>query len=147
MVALKAFKPGELICEIKGRIVTPKTLWRYWESDPRRSANCFRFSPERYLDPHGEIGAYANHACYPNSGIVKQGRRLLLKAITAIARGEEVTHDYSTLLAADDVWTMHCNCGATSCRRVVGHIGRLPAAVLARYKQLGIIPAFMLASH
>jgi SET domain-containing protein len=145
MVALKAFKPGALICEIKGSIVAPQTVWRYWESDPRRGANCFRFSPERYLDPEGEIGAYANHACDPNAGIVKQGRRLLLKAIAPIARGDEVTHDYSTLLGADDVWTMRCNCGAKTCRRVVRNISKLPASVVARYRQLDIVPAFMLA--
>lgn len=143
IVALKNFKAGAFICEIKGQIVTPQTVWRYWETDPRRGANCFRSSPERYLDPEGEIGAYANHSCNPNAGIVKQGRKLLLKAITPIARGDEVTHDYSTLLGTDDVWRMCCNCGAANCRRVVKTAAALPAAALARYRKLRVIPAFI----
>lgn len=143
IVATKAFAQGTLICEIKGRIIAPQTVWRYWETDPRRAENCFRCSAERYLDPDGEIGQYANHSCNPNAGIVKQGRRLLLKAIAPIARGDEVTHDYATLLGADDIWSMRCNCGAAQCRRTVRNFTRLPAAVRAKYRQLGCVPEFI----
>ena len=147
IVAARAFRRGALILEIKGKIVTPAEVWRYWETDPRLGENCFRYDPDHYLDPDGEIGQYANHSCAPNAGIVKRGRRLILKAIAPIAAGEEVTHDYSTLLAADDVWKMRCNCGAANCRRMVAHIGRLPAATVRAYRRLGIIPDFILASR
>lgn len=147
LVATKRFQPGALICEIKGNIVAPQTVWRYWETDARRGANCFRYSPERYLDPEGEIGAYANHSCNPNAGIVKQGRTLLLKAIAPIARGEEITHDYATWLGVDDVWTMRCNCGEANCRRVVRNIRSLPPSTVARYCALGIIPRFISATR
>jgi hypothetical protein len=70
-----------------------------------------------------------------------------LKAIAPIAAGEEVTHDYSTLLGADDVWKMRCNCGESNCRRVVGNIGKLPAATVKTYRRLGIVPDFILASR
>jgi SET domain-containing protein len=143
IVALKKFREGALICEIKGKIVTPATVWRYWDSNPRLGENCFRLSPERYLNPQGEIGQYANHACEPNAGVVKLGRRLWLKAIAHIARGDEVTHDYSTLLGSDDVWQMRCNCGAPQCRGRVRNIRSLPAAVAGRYRQLGVLPDFM----
>jgi SET domain-containing protein len=146
IVALRSFRHSALICEIKGRIVSASTMWRYWETDPRLAENCFRYSAERYLNPEGEIGQYANHSCQSNAGIVKQGRGLWLKAIANIARGDEVTHDYSTLLGTDDVWEMRCNCGAANCRRRVRHIGTLPASVIRRYRQYGIIPAFILAS-
>ena len=123
IVALKAFPLNAIICEIKGKIVTPKTVWDYWDTDPRLGENCFRYSAERYLNPEGEIGQYANHSCDPNAGLVKQGRRLLLKAIAPIAPGEEVTHDYSTQLGADDVWKMRCNCDQVTVRTrgVVGN--------------------------
>lgn len=146
IVATKRFAAGAVICKISGKIVTPQTVWRYWEADPRRGANCFRYSPERYLDPEGEIGAYANHSCNPNAGIVKHGRQLLLQAIAQIARGEEVTHDYSTWLGADDVWTMRCNCGEPNCRRVVKNMRALPATVATRYQRLGIVPRFIRAT-
>jgi len=144
MVAMRAMDRGTVICQIRGRIVTSATVWRYWKRDPRRGANCFRFDADHYLDPEGEIGAWANHSCNPNAGVVKSGRRLLLKAIKAIAAGTEVTHDYSTLLGRDDVWKMKCDCGAANCRGVVRNLGSLPAGVLARYQRLGIIPDFLL---
>lgn len=143
IVALKPFAHGVPICEIKGKIVSARTVWGYWETEPRLAENCFRCSAERYLDPEGEIGQYANHSCQPNAGIVKMGRGLWLKAIANIVRGDEVTHDYSTLLGTDDIWKMRCNCGAPNCRRWVRHVGTLPAAVIRQYRQYGIIPAFV----
>ncbi len=146
IVAARAFRRGTMIVEIKGRIVTADEVWRYWEVDPRRAENCFRYNADHYLDPHVEIGRYANHSCNPNAGIVRKGRRLMLKAIATIAAGEEITHDYSTLLGADDIWKMRCNCGESNCRRVIRNIGKLPAATLRTYRRLGIIPDFILAS-
>ena len=146
IVALKAFAPGATVCRVKGRIVTGEMVWRYWDTDPRRGENCFRYDADHYLDPEGEIGAYANHSCNPNAGIVKTGRRLLLQAIRPIAAGDEVTHDYSTLLGADDVWTMKCNCGEAVCRKVIRSFSRLPPAVLRRYRRLGVIPDYIRAT-
>lgn len=144
IVALKAFAPGASICQIKGKVVSGETVWRYWDIDARRGENCFRYDADHYLDPEGEIGAYANHSCNPNAGIVKTGRRLLLRAIRSIAAGDEITHDYATLLGADDVWTMKCNCGEAGCRKLVRSFSKLPAVTLRRYRRLGIIPDFIL---
>ena len=145
IVALKSFRRGAAICEITGKIVTAAEVWRYWDNDPQRGENCFRYDADHYLDPRGKIGQYANHSCDPSSGIVKRGSRLVLKAIRAIAPGDEVTHDYSTLLGADDVWKMRCNCGAPECRRWVRNIATLPAATVRKYRRLGIVPAFIIA--
>lgn len=147
IVARRAFRRGAVICEILGAIVTAETVWSYWDTDPRRGENCFRCDADHYLDPEGEIGAFANHSCHPNAGIVKRGRRLFLKAVAAIAPGDEITHDYSTLLGADDVWKMCCNCGEQDCRKVVRNVARLPEATLRRYRRLGIVPAFILETR
>ena len=143
IVALKAFASGAIVCGIKGKVVTGEAVWRYWDSDPRRGENCFRYDADHYLDPEGEIGAYATHSCKPKAGIVKTGNRLLLRAIRPIAAGDEVTHDYSTLLGADDVWKMQCNCGEAGCRKVVRSFSKLPGVTLRRYRRLGIIPDFI----
>lgn len=143
IIALKSFAPGAAICRIKGRIVSAKTVWGYWKVDRRRGENCFRYDADHYLDPEGEIGAFANHACNPNARIVRTARGLYLRALKAIAAGREITHDYSTLLGADDVWTMKCNCGERNCRGVVANVARLPAGVAARYRKLGAIPSFI----
>ena len=145
IVALKAFRKGAVICEIDGRIVSAEEVWRYWDIDERLGENCFRFDADRYLDPNGRLGQYANHSCNPNAGIVKRRGRLFLKAVAPIAAGDEVTHDYSTLLGADDVWKMRCNCGGADCRRVVRNISKLPAATFRKYRRLGIVPDFIVA--
>ncbi len=144
IVALKPFAPGAAICQIRGKVVTGAAVWRYWDRDPRRGENCLRYDADHYLDPEGEIGAYANHSCHPNAGVIMAGRRLMLKAIRPIAAGDEVTHDYSTLLGADDIWKMKCDCGEAGCRKVVRNVSRLPADVRARYVALEIIPEFIL---
>ena len=146
IVALKAIRKGATICEISGKVVSAEVVWGYWDIDERLGENCFRYDADNYLDPNGKLGQYANHSCDPNSGIVKKGRRLLLKAITAIAPGDEVTHDYSTLLGVDDVWKLRCNCGAENCRRTVRNIASLPDTTLKKYRRLGIVPDFIMAS-
>lgn len=146
MVALKPLASGATVCRIKGEVVTAKTVWGYWDRDVRLGENCFRFDADHYLNPEGEIGAFANHSCNPNAGIVKTARGLLLRAIKPIAAGREITHDYSTLLGADDVWNMRCNCGSARCRQVVRNIRSLPGPLLQRYRRLGVIPDFILAT-
>jgi len=146
IVTVKPIRQGATIVEIKGKIVTASEVWRYWKIDSRLAENCFRYDEEHYLDPDGEIGQYANHSCNPNSGIIKNGRRLILKAIAPIAAGEEVTHDYSTLWGADDSWAMRCNCHASNCRGMVRNIGNLSAATMSSYRRLGIVPDFILAT-
>ncbi len=143
IIALRAFTPGERICRVRGRIVTADKVWSYWKKDRRRGENCFRYDADHYLDPEGEIGAYANHSCNPNAAVVRTPGGIALHALKPIAAGREITHDYSTLLGADDVWTMKCNCGERNCRGVVANVARLPAGVAARYRKLGAIPAFI----
>ena len=107
MVALRAFETGDLICRIRGRIVTPRVVWSYWKNNPRRGANCFRYDTELYLDPEGEIGVFANHSCNPNARLVRTRNGLQLRALKKIAVGREVTHDYSTQLGADGGMSNH----------------------------------------
>jgi len=127
-------------------VVSARTVWRWWERDPRRAANCIRFDAHRYLDPSGGWGEFANHGCRPNAAIMRERGRLVLRAIRTIRRGDEVLHDYSTLLGGDDVWTMRCRCGARGCRGTVCRFDRLPEATLRRYRTLGAIPRFILAT-
>ncbi|MSR70372.1 MAG: SET domain-containing protein [Phycisphaerales bacterium] len=146
IVALRRFARGEVVGEIKGKIVTSDQVWKYWKRDPKLAENCFRYDAERYLSPAGEIGAFANHSCHPNAGVIKVRGRLYLKAIKPITPNTEVTHDYSTLLGRDDIWTMPCNCGEAECRGKVSGFHLLPTALIARYIRLGVIPEFMRAT-
>jgi len=146
LVANRAFTPGALITPLHGRVVTARTVWGWWDRDRRRAANCIRFDADRYLDPAGEWGEFANHGCRPNAAIMRERGRLVLRALRPIRAGDEVLHDYSTLLGADDVWSMRCDCGAHGCRGVVRRFDRLPAATRRRYVAEGAIPAFIQAT-
>ncbi len=136
LIATRAFRTNQLIAEIEGRVVTADEVWSYWKTDPRLGANCIRYDADHFLNPDGYVGAFANHSCLPNTGLVKRGRRLMIKAIAPIAVEDELTHDYSTFIAADDVWTMRCNCGEEQCRGTVRNFTKLPKATLARYRQM-----------
>ena len=143
IVATRGFRPGERVCRIGGRIVDSRELWRWWDRDPRRAANCLRFDAERYMDPGKAIGAFLNHSCRPNTLIARVGRFLELRAFRRIPAGVEVTNDYSTLIGPDDVWTMRCNCGERGCRGRIGRFDRTPAAVQRGYKTYNAVPAFL----
>ncbi len=147
LVATRPFARGEIICEIKGTIVTAEQLWNYWKRSPTLAANCFRYGAHRYLNPARELGAFANHSCDPNVGVIKVGRKLYFKSIRTIDADVELTHDYSTLLGADDIWTMACNCGEPCCRAKVQSFHTLPPALVRRYIRLGVIPQFILATR
>ncbi|MFO0962710.1 MAG: SET domain-containing protein [Phycisphaerales bacterium] len=144
IVALRAFARGATVLRIRGRLLHSDALWRAWERDPRLAANCFRYDQERYLSPRGTVADFANHSCRPNTAIVRVRGGLALRALRRIERGEEILHDYATLLGADDVWTMRCNCGERGCRKVVRRFDALPTAVLARYLRLRAIPRHIL---
>jgi hypothetical protein len=145
IVAVRPFRAGALVCRIGGRLVDSSELWRWWDRDPRRAANCLRFDADRYLDPGEGIGAFLNHSCRPNTRIAPVGRFLELRALGPIPAGAEVTNDYSTLLGPDDVWTMRCNCGERGCRRTVRRVDRLSAATHRRYRAFRMVPAFIWA--
>lgn len=145
IVALRSFSARELVCVVEGRLLTSAAVWRLWKTSPKAAANCYRFDEDRYLSPKGELGNFSNHSCRPNSAVFKERDKLVLRAIRAIEAGDEVTHDYSTLLATDDVWTMRCNCGERACRGKVGSVATISARQLGRYRRLGAIPSHILA--
>jgi len=62
IVARRDFAAGQLVCRIRGKIVSAAAVWRYWDRDPQLAANCIRFDDEQFLNPHLQIGAFAGGA-------------------------------------------------------------------------------------
>lgn len=140
--AQKNFKPEERIVEITGNILHWKTVL---DIGGVVLDNTFRYDDEHYLSPDG-IGNYFNHSCEPNAGVIKDGKKLLLKAIAPIKTGEHITFDYSTIVGADDTWKMRCHCGANTCRKRVTSFYKLPSKLQQKYLDLQIVPKYIINS-
>lgn len=67
-----------------------------------------------------EDADYFNHSCEPNSGFKGQ---IFLVAMRDIEKDEELTFDYAMVLSqsvgSDMVFTMECQCGTRSCRKMI----------------------------
>jgi hypothetical protein len=87
-----------------------------------------------------------NHCCQANSGIANE---VDLVALTDIARGEEITFDYSMTVRRSlytVLWRMPCNCGSPMCRKEIGDVRSVPPQHLQRYVTAGALQDFIVAS-
>lgn len=137
----KDFMKDETLFEIKGKLITCEEDENI---DEETRSNTIRFNRDYFLSPKGNLGNFTNHSCNPNSRIVKRKNKLYIVSITDIKKGHEVTFDYSTVLARDDVWTMKCSCKEKICRKVVKRFQSLPAKIKKDYISLKIIPKYIL---
>jgi SET domain-containing protein len=138
--ANRDFAAGEVILYLRGKLIT---CYEDDDIDDETRSNTIRYDEEYFLSPGKTPGNYINHSCAPNAKIDKRGKRLALISIVPIKKGREITFDYSTTLAADDVWTMKCKCGTSSCRKVVRRFNLLPKSLQKVYIQLGIVPQYI----
>lgn len=99
--------------------------------------DCFEHRPGYYLAPEGNIDDFMNHSCCPNTGLIFENDRYLLRAITNIEKDDEITYDYSTYTFCEtDVFDCLCHC--TNCRKVIGPFADLPKALQDKYSKLGV---------
>ena len=115
-------------------------LLRYAETTPHSLA--LQVGRDRYIGASGGFDDFVNHSCEPNAGFKIKGTTADLRAIRDIAAGEEILFDYSTTLDEDD-FTMACQCGTPSCRKIIGDGKHLPDDVWRRYLSLGILPDYV----
>ena len=128
------------LLEVRGKIIDYEALDRAGGSV---QDNAFRFGPETYLSPEGELGDFLNHSCEPNAKVVKEGEQLFIVAVGDIPADTEVTIDYATIIASDDIWEMACSCGSAHCRGRIASYTLLPADVQERYIKEGMIPQYI----
>jgi len=122
--AARDIRKNEVILEFNGPYVKIESL----AGIPREvQDHLFNIGLNEYLIVR-EPGAYTNHSCDPNAGIV---RDVLLVAMRDIERDEEITFDYS-MITSDD-WTMECRCGSPSCRKIIGNYKDLPDELKTKY--------------
>jgi hypothetical protein len=137
----RAFSKGHTIYRVKGKRYHYTALLRRGGTF---LDNCFRYGPETYLSPEGYIGVYQNHSCEPNARVEKRNTKLYVVALQAIPKNTEVVIDYATITAADDIWTLRCNCGSGNCRKRIGSYVALQKSIFETYTRHGLIPTFIL---
>jgi SET domain-containing protein len=140
-VFAKKFFPAEtILCEIKGKLMT---CGLDEEIDDKLRDNAIRFSSKYYLSPEGQVGDYFNHSCNPNSFILKINKKLYLKSARDILSGEEITFDYSTITARDDIWIMKCHCNNKNCRKIIGSFDKLSKKTKNNYLSRKMVPSYI----
>ncbi len=104
MIAGRKYLAGEEIWTMSGRPIVGSLS----HSDP----NAIGFASNFWIDPEAPFDRL-NHCCSPNAAFGRTGE---FYALRRIAKGEEITVDYSTT-EADPDWSMECACAAPNCRK------------------------------
>lgn len=99
-------------------------------------------TPDHYMGPSGRLDDLVNHSCDPNAGLRFTDDGVFLVAIRSIARGEEVTWDYSTTLAESN-WHMICQCRSPDCRRVIGNFTTLDPQRQQFYRARNLVAPYL----
>ena len=124
--AVRDIRKDEIIAEFKGPSVKIEKL----EGIPREvQDHLFNVGLDEYLIAR-EPAVRTNHSCDPNAGII---RNVLLVAMRNIKKDEEITFDYSIIIADD--WTLKCSCGSLSCRKIIGRYSDLPDELKKKYEK------------
>ena len=124
--AVRDIRKDEIVAEFKGPLVKIEKL----AGIPREvQDHLFNVGLDEYLIAR-EPAVRTNHSCDPNAGIV---RDVFLVAMRDIKKDEEVTFDYSIIIADD--WTLKCACGSLSCRKIIGKYRDLPDELKKKYEK------------
>jgi hypothetical protein len=116
LFASEPIKKGEIVCVKGGHVFNRKTLV---EVQPSLGPAEIQIGDDLFIGPldaddrEGSM-IFINHSCEPNIGVKGQ---IVFVAMRDIAADEELTHDWA--MTDDDDYSMECNCGAASCRKLV----------------------------
>jgi hypothetical protein len=116
LFATQPIKKDEIVC-IKGGHIFDRTTLKKIQATLGPAE--IQIGEELFIGPlesderEGSM-IFSNHSCEPNIGVKGQ---IVFVAMRDIAEGEELTHDWA--MTDDDEYSMQCNCGTASCRKVI----------------------------
>lgn len=137
--ATRAIETGELITVLGGERVGRAEISRRIALGIEHVDDPVQLGEDLYLDLDEPSNTF-NHSCNPNAGFRDE---YVLFALRDIEEGEEIGYDYATTIISQTGWTMECNCGASTCRKIVGDATTLPETILRRYIELDALPTFI----
>ena len=116
LFAAESITKGEIVCIKGGHIFDRHTL-----NEVQRTLGPaeIQIGEDLFigpLEPANREGSmiFSNHSCEPNIGVKGQ---IVFVAMRNVAQGEELTHDWA--MTDDDDYSMQCNCGTPTCRKVI----------------------------
>ncbi|MEZ5904158.1 MAG: SET domain-containing protein-lysine N-methyltransferase [Geminicoccaceae bacterium] len=109
------------------------------------SQDLFQIGTDAFLLPNANLDDFVNHSCDPNTGLQLTAAGYRMIALRDIARGDELTYDYSTYISGTPE-RMSCACGAANCRGTIGAFETLPPALQDRYLAAGVVGRFVAAA-
>lgn len=122
--ALQDIAEGEDLIEYVGEVISWAEAERRHPHDPQNPNHTFYFhiDEDHVIDGlhGGNASRWINHSCAPNCEADQQGSRVFIRALRAIAAGEELNFDYGLII--DERYTPKlkaeyaCWCGADECR-------------------------------
>jgi len=99
---------------------------------------CIQISEFGWLYPRKNSPAWnLNHNCDANAAF---GADRYIIAFRDIARGEEITIDYSTTTVDKD-WKMDCFCSSSDCRKIIKSVQSMPLELFNRFR--GYMPWYV----
>lgn len=122
--AVAPIEADAVIIEYKGEVIAwPEALRRH-PHDPAQPDHTFYFhvDAEHVIDANvgGNAARWINHACEPNCEADEADGRIFIKALRAIATGEELFYNYGLVVEERQTAKLkkqfECRCGAPSCR-------------------------------
>jgi hypothetical protein len=133
-------KKGEIIHVLSGEKMTLGQLVERVLTKKERIDDPFQIGRRTfiYLD---KLSRTFNHSCDPTGGIRKTSE---LFALRDIQKGEQITYDYSMVIAPTD-WKMRCFCGSKKCRKIVGDVRSVPESQKRYYEKHGAVQRYMKA--
>lgn len=111
---------GEIISKKEGDKRSDKQFEKAKKNKKKGAVYVFELDDKHDLD--GDVSynpaKYINHSCNPNCGFSIRNKRIWIKAIKNIKKGEEINYDYGYEL--DDDYKNHpCKCNSKNC---IGYI-------------------------
>lgn len=136
--AARDIRAGEVIHVFGGETLSARDLVARINAGAENIDDPLQIGVRTYLDLD-ELSRTFNHSCEPNAALRKRSE---LFAIRNIPKGDEITYDYS-LTIAPTRWRMKCQCGAKTCRGMVGDVLSIPPSARARYRTIGAMQDYM----
>ena len=102
------------IAEYRGPLLSKEEAER---EEERGNRYLFEIDRDHTIDgsPRWNIARYLNHSCYGNCETAYAGKRVFIKTVQPIQKGEELVYDYGLSYVKNVIGVSNCQCGR--CRR------------------------------